>query len=519
MKINLQKIFSILFVIFVIIPIFISAVGPAILCTEKVASSTEEQISRLIYLFSSVTSQIAFSLFSKLQSGFIMFPCFENGAISTEIHSYCKQNCGGLLATLICFFFASLITVVISFTISYFKLGSVLDKIPISIIFAMMIIHGAFHIYFGCSYYLSPEIIRSAILVTIALATAVVAIIGFKKLKNSMFLNLFMSLLIVTMHTLKLTIKSKEFFTKNNLFLCETADKLSLKKLIENLDFASLSLNLGLSQWLKIASLGISPILSTTVNLPAYGNATNIFYSFNSELFSLSMANLFSVFPAYFNCSGSIILTANGITGRLYCLLLGFGMISIYFIYHIILPNIPTFSMSLILNFIGISFILGYGSSLLSQDWLSILTVTLCMGVYALLHQYLPVVLFICILINFLVPLIFKGQLTCTVEKKGSTLLVKGVVLFHNYDKLLDAMDNDKLLDAMDNDKLLDAMDNDKLLNNDKLVDPVTVIDMRRCKYVDMTARQRLTDRCRKMLKSGAKVSIVNGVNMKPIIL
>lgn len=109
--------------------------------------------------------------------------------------------------------------------------------------------------------------------------------------------------------------------------------------------------------------MAVFPLIPFAVNLPAYATAVGAGFSPAKELTALGFANLFSAlsfYPTYLNCSGSILFNMCGSNSRAYSLVAGLAMLPLYFMLHRIVVILPTFVISAITQFVGISFLVGY---------------------------------------------------------------------------------------------------------------------------------------------------------------
>lgn len=458
--------------IFIATPIFIQSFGCSLLNKPTHGQNGGfEAESKMIYLGASVLGQISYSLFSGLNGGFLIFPAFENRSVSHRIHRRCTEHdADGFVNTLACLSTAAVITALTAFILSVHKIGNCLNMIPINIIVVIMVKSGIELFLFGCSHYITENIAFSAVFIAISILLTLGLLLLLKKNRNPFMTIIYVIGIIVLMNLARLLFPS-DFWYQHRLFMAPIKEKMSIGGFIRKIRFASLSFPTIAKNWQEILSMAVFPLIPFAVNLPTYSAGLEIPFCPERELLAFGMSNLLSslsFYPTYFNCSGSMLFHLCGSNTRFYSFVAGLTMICLYFILHTVTRNLPTFAISLLTQFIGLSFFLSYVPILCRASTPDIVAAVVMFAGGILLGGNTIVLLVLGLLINLAMALfytrtfrLFKTDISVKRSDDRTVITIDGMLGCHNVQSVTSVLFSEPSL---------------------------VVLDLRGCTYIDMTA-------------------------------
>lgn len=347
----------------IINPIFIETFGGLLLSNKNLDLAQE---SKSLFFLSTLVGQTVFSCFSSINRGIMVFPMFEMSKHSNSILEECSSSKNPLNSTLLCLFSASILSFLIALLLSVTKKGQVLSKIPISIVDSMMIVTAFSNIYVGFHQFKIPERLwLSVSLFTASFFITVCAILILKKTERPNLVILFLIFIILVMNSLKFAF-SLDKLVALRLFVTSNPLPLNLKPLRNffldiDFDYGLIRKNIS-----RIIILSISPLLSISTSLLFYSKYMKIDIDYNKELLTIGITNLFTGFPASFNCFGSILFQMCGANTKEHSIFGGLALSILLFTQHYISLIIPTFALSLLSLFIGFMILSGYIKSFAS---------------------------------------------------------------------------------------------------------------------------------------------------------
>lgn len=496
-----------IFTLMIVTPIFMESFGSSLLYAND--DNTFEDESRAIYFLSTVSGQISFSLASRIDGGFVILPMFEILAVTNDISRTCLQS--GLRNTLMCLSVGCIMSCVFGLLLYATNTAKFLAQIPRNITDAIMIMTGALNLYMGIKKVAAnDDYFRSGLLVAASLAITAGALAIFGKTRNPMHLLLYLVALISVMNGLKLHFRVEDL-VENNLFPCKESKPLSIRPVLDaflsnapgdtsmpslgRLDLQMVIKNIG-----SILTISILPLISLVISLSIYSKAFGYKVSIGREICSLSFANLvssLSFYPNYFNCTGSIFFRVCGATTRLHSLLAGISLISLYFYIHRIIPLVPVFAISLLLQFIGFSVLAGYLKAFYRSTALDkFLIVALCSFACAVKMNVLLITVF-GLSANFLVNVLFTKSIFNRAQVQFQE--IDGVI-YIKIDNRLDINNISSLANILDS-----------TLGN-------VVIDLFNCKYVDYSANCELEEYCKQAGRSIILLGNPRNLNRKQFL-
>jgi len=475
---NSDKFFSYLVSILILLlvtPILIESFGTSLLyVNEKPAFENE---ARVMFFLCSTLGQIVFSLLTKIQGGFLMLPLLEISKQTRTISTICnEEGQNGLKNTLACLFIACLMSSLLGFVLYLTKTTKYLTKIPRNINDSVMITIGLFNIFasFKKIAFLEDYSVNVALKAFSVLITFFGVLI-FYITKNPFYIFYYLLSLICLLNFAKFG-WSIENLVKYKIFSCKMAEPLRLASIFEPIfsesaefDFQIIRKNA--KNILVIASI---PLLSQIISLFVYSRKFEECFSIERELFNVSLANLlsaFSFFPTHFSCSGSIFFRLAGAKSKYHSLFSGISLVILYYTFHLILPFIPVFSVSFVLQFIGLTTLLTYSKTILNSSFIDKVQLVLICAVCIYAEMNMILVVITGVLINCAVNYLFSSQTIGSIDIKYQTI---ENVTYVKIEGNLDFISIYKLLNGISNIK-----------NN-------IVISLEECKYIDYTANIEL---------------------------
>lgn len=475
-------------ILMIVTPIFMESFGPNLFYADSHNAFEDE--SRMIYFLSTICGQISFSLVSRIDGGFIILPMFEAFATTSDISKKCLESCPhSLKNTLLCLFVSCVMSCVLGALLCATGTVKFLMRIPRNITDSIMIMAGALNLWMGLSkVVISGAWMRSSLLVAASVIVTVGALRIFGRTKNPLHLLLYLIALILGMNSLRLYFSGDEL-VDNRIFLCRESRPLSIRavldvflsrnpnetanSLIHGLDFLMVVKNI-----FSIITISILPLVSMAISLSIYSKAFGSKVSIRREVYSLSFSNLISslsFYPNYFNCTGSIFFRMCGASTRLHSLLGGISLIVLYFCMHRIIPLIPVFAVSLLLQFIGFSVLTKYLETLNKATFLDKLLVVALCTFYCIVRMNVLFTTLFGLSVNFLVSFFFTRKIFNGTGIRSQE--IDGVV----YAKIGNRLDANNISLLTD---ILDSTPND------------VVVDLFGCRYVDYSANCELEEYC-----------------------
>lgn len=500
-KVSLRSIGMSIVSISIATAIFLETFGKTLLDSreEPGVDSPYEQKSKIIYVGASILGQLSYSLCSHLSTGFLILPAFDCAKSSRKIHQECiKRDPDGFINTLACLLIASLSTSAIALLFRLFIPLQYLKMLPQSIVVVMMLFSGAQFLLLGCSYYIKDieykstpvgECLLAYIFMSISLLITVSLIILLSKKKDPIFLFVYVLVLTVVMNSLRL-VGATDFLYKYKLFLFSSGRPLYDEVFFSAVLWKRLSLTTVLSRWSEIVSLSIFPIIAFTVNMQTYSSALGTHLNTGRELLACGVSNIASAcsfYPVYFNCSGSIFFHMCGCNSPALSFISGVSLLGVFFLIHVLTRILPTFVTSLLTQFVGLSFILGYGPLFCSASSLDQFIMVSLLVLHVVFGGSTVVLLFAGVMYSCLVSYMFTGRAISrasfiqSYESDGVTVCKVSTLLdFRNIGILLGVINGSKL--------------------------PV-ILDLSSCRYVDLTANILL----KPVIREKARVSEIVG--------
>lgn len=501
-------------ILLIVTPIFMESFGSFLLYVND--SNAFDSESRAIYFLSTVSGQTSFSLASRINGGFMILPMFEMHALSKDISRTCllsSQN--GLRNTLLCLSVACIVSCVLGLLLYVTNTAKFLAQIPRNITDSIMIMTGILNLYIGLEkVVISGDYFRSGLLMVASVIITAGALVIFGRTKNPMHLLLYLVALILSMNAFRLHFEVKDL-VKNRIFACEESKPLSLwavfdvflsskprdtgmpslAEFLDGFDFQMIAKNIS-----SIITISILPLISLAISLSIYSKTFGSKISIDREICSLSFTNLvssLSFYPSHFNCTGSMFFRVCGATTRLHSLLAGISLVFLYFFMHRIIPLIPVFAVSLLLQFIGFSVLMGYLKALLKSTTLDKFLITmLCSFAYVVKMNVLFIILFgLCM--NFLVNVFFTRRVFNNAGMQHQE--IDGVT----YIKINNRLDVNNISSLT---SMLDSTMSD------------AVIDLLNCRYVDYSANCELEEHCKQAGRSIKLIGNPKNLNRRQLL-
>lgn len=473
---KISSFFSSCFIILLVVPIIIESIGVSFFSFGK---STYENEARALFFIATVISQTFFSLITNIDGGFILMPVLElQPLIGGLFHSIFEEK-GTFQDVLGCLFVANVLSSILLYIICHTNTVSIILRIPKNITEIHLILTAAFNIFKSFSALWSGNTSYSVIMVIISLVITFCAIKILDYYKKPIFVVLYLVSLILIMNILKFVIKEEDLI-RFNIFKYSKSTPLVIK-----LD-TSISFSLVTKNFSSIISIAILPILSQTMSLLLYSNTFESTFNIKSEMKKLSLTNLISsvsCLPTHFMCTGSIFFRMCGATTKFHSLISGISLLTLIYIYDKLLRFIPVLSTTFLLQFIGLSIILGYSKIIYYSTRLEKVQFALILLVLVYFKMNIVPATVVGVLINILFMAISIRQfyIPSSIDIKHSNDLISikifGALYFYNIDKLKKIKDLEQNLE----------------------------IDMKQCVYVDYSENSKLYS----MMKD-KKISFIN---------
>ncbi|TBU07272.1 hypothetical protein CWI36_0298p0020 [Hamiltosporidium magnivora] len=333
----------------------------------KVKDDTSiENISMIIYLYSTITAQIFYGIFTKLESGIMAGAIVESFPYMHSIFNVCKEGNESINSvvtnTLLCLLISTMLVSFWSFLLKKYKIGGFLKMIPKAAITGCLGAIGLsqFSVAYGeiCSNIFDS---KALLLLSIMVICAFIAFLLQEKFSDVVFIVPLFSLIVISgFYVFFIPILGNSL---DNLILNEWLPKkesanLFLNQLWEKLSFKELSTKYVVKNIFNIFLLSLFSLIHMPVNLPAFGTATGVSFNFLDELKTQSIGNFISAFtfcPTYFISSCSIFFNRSGGKGKTESILLGVFLCTLIFFGASLKTYIPRFVLGMIPCFIGIS--------------------------------------------------------------------------------------------------------------------------------------------------------------------
>ncbi|KAI5152373.1 hypothetical protein ENBRE01_2780 [Enteropsectra breve] len=447
---KLKNIFMILAIGFLVMPVFFSALGNTLLGTDEKQKAVPDcsNESHIIFLVSTIISQISFSLVSQLPTCCLMLPCFEASASTRKILHNCMSADGsGFINVLVCLTIAAIALGVVAFLIGALKLGKYAKRIPYILVYATMMQTGIGMLVTGVQVFGLSKDKYTWLFAGISVALSIGAIVLLKTTDSPLLVMLYMGLIIAVMNGMRIYVPS-DMYLNYRLFPTDTIRKLSMTEFISKIDFEQFDGRKILENILSILTLTLFPLISFATSFPEISNKLNLKISPNREFKGYGFANILCAlgcFPTNFNCSGTLLLYICGLRNRMFGFLLGALLVHMYFTAHVINKYFPTFVTALVTQFLGISFLIAYLPELFS---FSLLDAALCASaVFGMCYFYKDfivgvIVAIACpILASLAISLCFQrfSNSIKTVDLSDKIIvIVQGKLEFYNIHKITD---------------------------------------------------------------------------------
>jgi len=434
--------------------------------------------ARAIFFLCTVLGQISFSLFTKIQGGFLMLPLLEFSTLTKKITQNCMQdNEDGFKNVLMCLFISCLATSFIGFILYLSNATKFLLRIPRNINDSIMITIGIANIVKSFQKVADHESkITCALLILGSIFITAIGISLYSYTRNPFHIFYYLVSLICVLNLIKLLVGAENCI-KHKLFIRDNSDPLCLSIVFQNFGSESAKFDFGMIRKnLKyIAIIASTPLISQILSLSVYSKMFDEEFSIPNELFNISLTNIISslsFFPSHFSCSGSIFYRLAGAKTKYRCLISGLSLILLFYIFHYILPLIPLFSVSFVLQFIGLSTLISYIKILANASNLDRIQLIATCAICFYTHMNIVVVIGFGLLFSYLSSYYLTSQFIDSADIKyqqdNNSVFIKvdGSLNFSNVAKLIEKIKGFK--------------------SN-------IVISLEDCKYVDYTANIELS--------------------------
>lgn len=467
----------------VVTPIFLETFGTGIF------SETELKIeSRSLYFISNLVGQISFSFFTSLKSGFIVLPCFESMSQSRAIYTNNAATSNQIGFTVGCLLLACALTLLFSLVIYFTNTGILLSRIPRNIVDAMMFMVGITSLIAGVyPFIIKDRYFVSTLLVILSILITVGAVVILKRTNNPKYLVLYLLFIIAFFNFCRLFLSSDKL-TEYRIFLFQDAKPLSFRMAIDLVRKAEFSLDAITRNLPSIISMAIYPLISISTSLPYFLNCLELKADFNNEILASGLSNgmcSIGLFPSSFNCSGSLLFALCGANSRWHSFFSGIALISMLFIFHMLSPLIPSFAISLLTQFIGVTLLLEYVSQIAAQNWPDRSTLFTIVVAFCAARLNVIILLIFGIGLNYLIVNVCNRHTkSITLQKvdKKAILKIRGGVDFRNLHKIPESVGEG--------------------------VDEI-VFDLEKCSFVDYSANLELYELACRLRKAQKKVQIL----------
>lgn len=330
----------------------------------------DDNLSMFVFLLSTMMSQLAYNMFTSINSGIVASAIVENYVIIKQIFEKCKMNAENesvIPTMLVCVFLGTLLFSFFSFMLMRYNLSRYLKFMPKSAITGCLGAIGLaqFEIALcelGFTDFSLQKIDKPfLILFGLTFLVAFVAFVLSERFSDVSFMIPLYSLLAVlfyyaiTIYGLQYTLDKlrdlKHLSQKNSVCL-------TFKVLIDNLPLDKVSIKGIFTNAFNIFSLAMFSMIHLPINLPVFCLSTGTTADFNRELKVQSFGNLITSFcfsPVYFVCSNSIFFRKAGGTRRIHGIILA-PLILVLFKYGMTIKSyIPVIFLAMFPFFIGLS--------------------------------------------------------------------------------------------------------------------------------------------------------------------
>ena len=309
------------FILLLILPIIIETFGISFFKISDQISFKNE--ARAFFYLSTLIGQLSFSILTKINGGFLIMPLLESGKFIHPILQNSIDQGLGLNGALVCIFVASLLSSTVGIVLVLTKSTNVMLKIPRNIIEANLITSAIFnlklsHIPLSNS---KPKYLMFYFCISIILTLLLIYI--YKKTNNPFNIVLYLITLILCLNSLKL-ILDKDTITSLSFF----SQEFHFKNIFPTIK--DININFIFSNLKNILPLALMPIISQCSSLLIYSILFPDSININSEIFKLSMSNIFSLIsclPTHFFCTGSIFFRLCGASTKIHSFISGCSLI------------------------------------------------------------------------------------------------------------------------------------------------------------------------------------------------
>lgn len=473
-----------IFIVLIVTPIFLETFG------TKIFSETELQHeSRSLYFLSNLLGQVAYPIFSSINNGYILLPCFEGMANSQEIFKKCAKLPNSTGVATLCLLLACVVSLLGGIIIYFTNTGLLLSRIPKNIIDTMMIATGVLSFAAGSAgiFIDLTHKVYSVILLLVSFALTAAAIFILKRTGNPKYLIIYLVSIIAICNLLKLAFNSDQLF-EYKIFLFKDASPLSIRSVFDLIHGISFNYWGVMENGIEILNLGLYPLISMSTSLPYYLQCAGLKGDFNKELLALGLTNGFcslGLFPSSFNCTGSLLFSLCGANNRFHSIVSGLSLISLLFIYQHVAPLIPSFAISILSQFIGASLLLGFVDQIRSSTWSDRIVLLMTISAYVLLKANAIFILIFGVVFNYLIAFLFSKKSSHIVIQKVNNkfiFVVEGSLDFRNIHEISEIVTFDC---------------------------PDVVFDLTECAFVDYSANLELFSTLKRIKQAGITVQLI----------
>lgn len=446
-------------------PIMTETFGSKLLYVDDI--QTFENQSKTMFFLCTIIGQIIFSSLSNINGGFLVLPVLEIYEITHKIQKKCIPY--GIINTYSCLWIACILMASINAFLYFTKSGKYFKKLPRTINDSIMLLIGLLNIF--VSYKRIDKFNNWKMALSLFILSLLITLGGisiFIKTNQPFYILLYISLIVIFFNILK--------YTNLNSFLLDYLISLSVKLIWSDMSQASkLNFKVIFSNIIPIFDMIFKTVLQNILSLMAYSNTFNDSFNLDNEILNTSITSFitsFSLLPSHFSCTGSIFYRISGAKSKYHSLVSGLSLIPLYFYLHHFMPFIPLFAITFVLQFIGLSILIGYLKTFIKMsnlDRFHLIIVVIAAFLFKMnIVLIITFALFISILLNFT----FTGRILGTNPnikyqdfQNPLKIVIDGNLTFLNINKTIENMSKTK------SDIILDLSD---------------------CSYVDYTANCEL---------------------------
>jgi sulfate permease, SulP family len=345
--------------------------GAKLLDTKQYRQSTEST-SLVMFAYSTMASQIIFGMVTGLESGICAGAIFEAKESTCAMSRECEKHASTfgevVFNTYISILLSTLLFSLISYLLYKYKIGRMLQQIPLSALYGVMGSIAFISIRAGIDeIYKESDYSRPHLHVCMAVSVAQGLLLHLLEMRYSSFVLLIptFSIGVLALFYLGVFVLGKDMDWLRTMGLIPAPDAISLdiSGLIQHLSPANFKLGAVLSNWQRMIGLAIFNLVHLTVNVSGFAEATGVKSDLNQELKAQSAGNLVSAFlgyPTYFICSTSIYFHKSGGKTRIHSFVGAMSLLFLIFFGSAIRSILPVVLLAMLPLFIGFSFLHSY---------------------------------------------------------------------------------------------------------------------------------------------------------------